>query len=88
MSSPASNNPLQPPATQLPTGITPGAGTPPTEPLSQSPFAKMFPGGLTKKELQQFISNFVKMMIFECKQSDQAWKKAQEHLKRVEEGKE
>jgi hypothetical protein len=90
MTSP-SNNPIQPPQTPGTTPPTPpqvntNTPAPPAPQLSNTPFAKMFPSGATPQELQGFLNNFLRMMIFEFKQADEGWKKAQEHMKKVMQG--
>jgi len=54
--------------------------------LSNSPWAKMFPGGATPQQLQQFINSFLKSMIQDFKRESQHWKEAQDKLKKVEQG--
>lgn len=58
----------------------------PSSSMYSTPFMKMFPSGASQKDLQAFLNNFLKMMIFEFKQSDDAWKRGQDELKKVSEG--
>ncbi len=60
--------------------------TPPQD-ISNSPFAKMFPGGATKEDLQGFIDNCLKMLVTEMKRADERWKKSQKRLRQIMEGK-
>ena len=55
--------------------------------VSNSPFAKMFPGGASKEDLQGFIDNCLKMLVTEMKRADERWKRSQKRLKQVMEGK-
>lgn len=57
-----------------------------TEDASYSAWAQMFPGGATKEQMKQFLSNFLNMMVFEFKKSDQKWHKSQEKMKKVAQG--
>jgi predicted phosphoadenosine phosphosulfate sulfurtransferase len=57
-----------------------------TDDSSNSAWAQMFPGGATKEEMNKFISQFLNMMVYEFKKSDQKWHKSQEKLKKVAEG--
>ena len=57
-----------------------------TDDSSHSAWAQMFPGGATKEEMNKFISQFLNMMVYEFKKSDQKWHKSQEKLKKVAEG--
>lgn len=59
----------------------------PNQDISNSPFAKMFRGGATQKDLQGFIDNCLKMLITEMKRADERWKKNQRRLKQIMEGK-
>lgn len=58
-----------------------------TEEMSNSPFAKMFPLGATKKDLKAFIDNCLKMLVYEIKRADERAKKAQERMRKSIEGK-
>jgi hypothetical protein len=59
----------------------------PDEELSDSPFAKMFSEGATRKEVNKFIEQSLFMIALEIKRSTERWKKAQARLKKVAEGK-
>jgi hypothetical protein len=57
-----------------------------SEDASYSAWAQMFPGGATKEQMKQFLNNFLNMMVYEFKKSDQKWHKSQEKIKKVAEG--
>lgn len=57
-----------------------------SEEMSNSPFARMFPLGATKKEVKTFIDNCLKMIIYEIKRADERAKKAQERMRKMIEG--
>ena len=84
---PPSNLPPTPPTPTPPAAPGAGPSPSPSESLSNSPWAQMFPGGATPQDLQTFINNFLKMMVYQFKQQDQQWQQAQQRLKNVEEGK-
>lgn len=54
--------------------------------LSDSPFAKMFPSGATRKEVQKFIEQAMYMIVLEIKRSTERWKKSQRRMRNVIEG--
>ena len=54
--------------------------------LSDSPFAKMFPDGATRKEVQKFIEQAMHMIVLEIKRSTERWKKSQKRMRNVIEG--
>lgn len=54
--------------------------------LSNSAWAQMFPGGATKKDITQFINQYLKNMVNDFKRQQQQWKDAQQKLKQVEQG--
>lgn len=88
---PPSNSPISPTPPSLPP-IPPGGATPPTsaaggsEDLSNTAWARMFPGGATPQQFRQFMNTFMQMMIYEFKRSDEQWQQSQQQLKQVEEG--
>ena len=86
MTSPIQNspNPIDP-SLQLP-GEVETSPLSPEEELSDSPFAKMFPSGATRKEVQKFIEQAMHMIVLEIKRSNERWKKSQKRLKNVIEG--
>jgi hypothetical protein len=58
----------------------------PEDELSDSPFAKMFPSGATRKEVQRFIDQAMHMIVLEIKRSTERWKKSQRRMRNVIEG--
>jgi hypothetical protein len=58
-----------------------------TEEMSNSPFARMFPLGASKKDLKAFVDNCLKMLVYEIKRADERAKKAQERMRKSIEGK-
>jgi len=54
--------------------------------MSNSPFAKMFPGGATPQQLTLFINNYLKSMISQFQQQNQSWQQSQQQLQQIEEG--
>lgn len=81
---PSTNTPSAPVTSSSAPITNPSSGLNPA--LSNSPWAKMFPGGATPQELQQFINSFLKSMIQDFKRESQHWKEAQDKLKKVEQG--
>ena len=57
-----------------------------SEDRSYSAWAQMFPGGATKEQMTQFINNFLNMMVYEFKRSDEKWRQSQKRLKKVAQG--
>ena len=57
-----------------------------SEEMSNSPFARMFPLGATKKEVKTFVDNCLRMLIYEIKRADERAKKAQERMRKMIEG--
>ena len=95
---PPSNSPT-PPTGATPSGNPPAfPAAPPSVPgaappgsvggdlMSNTAWARMFPGGATPQQFRQFINTFMQMMIYQFKQSDEQWQQAQQRLKEVEEG--
>ena len=74
---------IPPQSTAQQLSATPGQGG---ASLSNSPFAKMFPGGATPQQLTLFINNFLKATIAQFQQQQQSWQQAQQQLKEIEEG--
>jgi hypothetical protein len=42
--------------------------------LSDSPWAKMFPGGATKEELQQFVQMYIRSIVTQMKHDEKVHK--------------
>lgn len=61
---------------------------PGTSDLSNSPFAKMFPGGASKEQLQMFIGNYMKLLISQIKREDEHHKANLQRQRRMLEGQE
>ena len=49
--------------------------------LSDSPWAKMFPGGATKEELQQFIQMYIRSIVIQMKHDEKIHKENLEKQK-------
>lgn len=56
------------------------------EEMSTSPFAKMFPMGATHAQVKEFIDQYLKTILAECRRAEARWKEAQKRLRRAMEG--
>lgn len=54
--------------------------------LSQTPWAKMFPAGATKEQLNAFIQNYIKSLITQIKHDDKVHKENLEKRRQEEQG--
>ena len=85
---PIDNQTAQPPAVPILQEEAPGfMPIKKSQDISNSPFAKMFPGGASKEDLQGFIDNCLRMLVTEMKRADERWKKSQKRLRQIMEGK-